>query len=264
MSKPLFSIITVTLNPGDDLKRTVESVLKQDFRDFELIIKDGGSTDGTEHLQWDDDRIHRITRSDKGIFDAMNQALDLATGEYINFLNAGDLLYSPEVLQIAATAINNHPESVFFFGNVRKPQSRSGFSLYPDSLSRYYLFTHTICHQAWFVHCDTYRKYDGFETDYTTGGDHRLMLKMIVRDNVSYKHISAFVTTYKGNGVSAQSKTIAESRKWRQMLKREIFRPQEYIFYTVAWAGRNMIKRLIYDTIAWRLMRGYRHLLNGI
>ena len=102
-----FSIITVTYNPGEKLLPTVKSILDQTFADFEIVIKDGGSKDGSldavEALG--DEHIKIFKAPDKGIYDAMNEAVKLSLGEFVLFLNAGDTFYSKDVLEKTAKAL---------------------------------------------------------------------------------------------------------------------------------------------------------------
>ncbi|MBR1853052.1 MAG: glycosyltransferase [Lachnospiraceae bacterium] len=106
-----FSIIVVTLNAGDKLKETVQSVLAQEFTDYEIVVKDGGSRDGSVEKLPQDGRISVHVKGDKGIYDAMNQAVALARGEYILFLNCGDLLYDRAVLTRADGVISREEET---------------------------------------------------------------------------------------------------------------------------------------------------------
>lgn len=97
----LYSIIVVCLNSGQRLCDTIESILNQTYGNYEVIVKDGGSSDGSvEKLMkvCDDNRIRVHIRQDKGIYDAMNQAAGLARGEYYLFLNTGDSFYDETVL----------------------------------------------------------------------------------------------------------------------------------------------------------------------
>jgi glycosyltransferase involved in cell wall biosynthesis len=101
VKKPFVSIITVVFNGGNDLEKTILSIKKQNFQNLEYIIIDGGSKDNTlEVIRKYSDTIHQwISEPDKGLYDAMNKGLKMATGEYIWFLNAGDLLYSRFTLE---------------------------------------------------------------------------------------------------------------------------------------------------------------------
>lgn len=117
--KPMFSIITVCYNAADDLKRTLASVAAQTTDDYEHIIIDGASTDGSVSLLVDagiaDARRVIVSEPDKGIYDAMNKGLGRATGEYLIFLNAGDIFYDSDTLGVYADAIaaNNHPGIIY-------------------------------------------------------------------------------------------------------------------------------------------------------
>ena len=110
-----FSIITVSLNAGESLLKTIDSILIQDFQDFEIIIKDGFSNDGSYENISEDEKILKLQIKDTGIYDAMNQALEYTSGEYILFLNAGDYFYDSKVLNSFYDAIvsNNSPELLY-------------------------------------------------------------------------------------------------------------------------------------------------------
>lgn len=98
---PKFSIITVTYNAGKVLEDTIQSVVFQTYRNVEYIIVDGGSTDNTlDVVHKYQERISKvISEPDKGLYDAMNKGIRMATGDYLCFLNAGDELHENETLQ---------------------------------------------------------------------------------------------------------------------------------------------------------------------
>ena len=78
---PFFSIIVVCLNPGEKLLQTLQSIQKQEFRDYEIVLKDGGSTDGSlQKLDPEQSGLHVVTKPDRGIYDAMNQAVEEQAG----------------------------------------------------------------------------------------------------------------------------------------------------------------------------------------
>lgn len=96
--EPFFSIIIVCFQAGEELDKTVNSVLTQTESDFEIVVKDGGSTDGSLLRLPKDSRIRLFQEKDSGIYDAMNQAAHRVRGRYVLFLNCGDYLYDNEVL----------------------------------------------------------------------------------------------------------------------------------------------------------------------
>ena len=114
---PKFSIITVSYNAGKVLEDTIQSVICQTYRNMEYIIVDGGSTDHTlEVANKYRDRISKIiSEPDKGLYDAMNKGIRLATGDYLCFLNAGDELHENETLQKMVHTLNaNHLPDVIY------------------------------------------------------------------------------------------------------------------------------------------------------
>lgn len=110
MTRPLFSIITVTYNAAATLPATLASVREQTCDLYEYIVMDGASKDNSVALALDAGiaNAHIYSEPDKGLYDAMNKAMDKATGEYLIFLNAGDTFHSPGTLQeIADTIMDN-------------------------------------------------------------------------------------------------------------------------------------------------------------
>lgn len=116
--QPLFSLITVCFNAKDALIRTMESVRMQDCTDYEHLVIDGGSQDGTrEALQAiSSHQLHWISEPDNGLYDAMNKGLRLAKGQFVWFVNAGDLLEGPTILSELLQKIT--PEVDILYGEV--------------------------------------------------------------------------------------------------------------------------------------------------
>ena len=95
------SIITINLNNKEGLQKTIESIVNQTFRDYEFIIIDGGSNDGSIDVieLYKENITYWISEPDKGIYNAMNKGISIAKGEYYYFLNTGDRLISNDVLE---------------------------------------------------------------------------------------------------------------------------------------------------------------------
>ena len=107
MLQPKLSVITIVYNNVRDIERTVLSVLNQTYPNIEYLVIDGASTDGTLELlkKYESKLSKLITEKDRGIYDAMNKGLALATGEYVLFMNSGDEIYAPDTVQnVFATA----------------------------------------------------------------------------------------------------------------------------------------------------------------
>ena len=116
MKTPVFSIITITFNAESTLEPTLQSVAAQTFTDYEYIIVDGASKDNTVALaqRYGKDIARIVSEPDRGLYDAMNKGIGLATGQYLIFLNAGDTLFAPDTLeQINGFIEKNHPDILY-------------------------------------------------------------------------------------------------------------------------------------------------------
>ena len=124
---PTFSIITVTLNNLAGLQKTQTSITKQTCTDYEWLVIDGESTDGTRaFLQ--ENAVTFISEKDLGIYDAMNTGIRKATGRYLLFLNAGDVLAAPDVLEYIRSRADKNPD--FIYGDALEPRKGESRPVY--------------------------------------------------------------------------------------------------------------------------------------
>lgn len=100
-NNPLISVVTVSYNAVSTIEQTILSVINQTYPHIEYIIIDGGSTDGTVDIikKYADKIAYWVSEPDKGIYDAMNKGIKVATGEWINFMNSGDCLYRNDTIE---------------------------------------------------------------------------------------------------------------------------------------------------------------------
>lgn len=110
---PKFSIITCTYNAGHTLERTLRSVREQTYTNYEIIVVDGASQDGTLEIarKYEPDKL--ISEPDRGLYDAMNKGIKAATGDYLIFLNAGDKFHSADTLQQAAATLDGTEDVIY-------------------------------------------------------------------------------------------------------------------------------------------------------
>lgn len=156
---PLFSIITVTYNAANTLPATLKSVSEQSCRLFEHIIMDGASKDNTIKIAQDAQikEMRLFSSPDKGLYDAMNKAMDVATGEYLIFLNAGDAFHSPDTLQQIADVIMDNDFPGIVYGQtqlVDAKRQRIGdrHLTAPEQLTlKSFANGMVVCHQAFIV-----------------------------------------------------------------------------------------------------------------
>ncbi|MBQ7586955.1 MAG: glycosyltransferase [Lachnospiraceae bacterium] len=169
MKSPLFTIITVCYQAESVIEATIRSVLDQSFTDFEYIIVDGASTDGTNEIikkYLSDPRLVHISEPDKGLYDAMNKGIRLSKGSYLNFMNAGDCLADPDVLKDVSRVIEDNPDVDFIYGDVLYiyENGSEGVRKYPwyCSTKLYQLLGDCINHQSMFAKRHNYaeREFD--------------------------------------------------------------------------------------------------------
>ncbi len=220
----LFTIVTVTRNNCVGAAATAQTVLEQDFADYEYLVKDGASTDDT-HKRLTEMGVRVISSLDHGVYDAMNQALALSQGRYVCFLNSGDRFSSRDVLSTVALALQNHGFPSFCYGDAiswdgLKPglnglaPDRARPICYRSQLSPFYLFRRTICHQAWFVDRELYRELGGFDLSFSISAAYDMQLRALLVAKASYLHVSKCVVVYEGGGISGgNSPTMRKDRR---------------------------------------------------
>lgn len=156
---PKFSVITVTYNAEAVLENTIQSVVSQTYHHVEYIIVDGASKDGTlKIVNKYREKIHKIiSEPDKGLYDAMNKGITLATGDYLCFLNAGDVFHKDNILQQMARSINTDELPDILYGQTAIVD-RNGYFLRmrrlmaPEVLSwKSFKEGMLVCHQAFFT-----------------------------------------------------------------------------------------------------------------
>jgi len=272
VNEPLFSIVTVTLNCAEDATRTAQSILAQSFGDYQYVVKDGGSTDGTpERVRELGVAVHES--ADHGVYNAMNQALRLCTGRYICFMNAGDLFPSSETLAQVAQTLSMANDPDFAYGDVQSytnhPLLQAGQEpdgmreiQYPDRLNRFYLFRKMICHQAWFVRRTLYVERGGLDEHYKLLADYAFLMDMVAGKDLRYVHIPAVTAIFQGGGLSERQTTIATAE--RTVIQRRAFNRMERLFYGTAYYGaRGLVHKILYDYLYPRLSPALRRRING-
>lgn len=204
------SIITINLNNKLGLQKTVNSVLSQTFTDFEYLIIDGGSTDGSVELI--KENLEKITywvsEPDSGIYNALNKGISKARGEYCLFLNSGDYLAKSDSL---LNLFENKLIEDIVYWNTYLIDNRHGVKkiVQPDRLSASFFYGGTINHQSCIIKRDLFDEYGMYDESFKIASDWLFFLKTIVFGNVQTKHLNLFLTFFDGNGVSATMRQIA-------------------------------------------------------
>lgn len=200
------SVIVVCLNAGDELRATTDSIISQSFDDYEIVIKDGGSTDGSLDNLPDDPHIRIVSRKDTGIYDAMNQALECAEGEYVYFLNCGDYFFDPNVLEKIVPLMEKNTATVIY-GNIYDRIGQTTVASNPN-IDEFACYRNVPCHQACFYTRDLLRMHP-FETGYRVRADYEQFLWCFFIAKADMIYSDTVVASYMGGGYSETK----ESRK---------------------------------------------------
>lgn len=230
--KYLFSIITVNYNDKEGLKRTIESVLAQDFDNYEHIIIDGGSTDGSVELlhgyedRYPKGRLHWVSEKDAGIYDGMNKGIQMASGQFLNMMNGGDWL-EHGALKTVADSVHKCPQIMTFAGLERLWQEKD-HKLAPIQVAQVHpeaLAWHVMYHQALFYHADLHKKYGLYRMDLKLASDQAFLLEIFAANKTSFYLIEQVLTNFVKGGRGDQA-----GREELYGVRKEYFMPQKKTF----------------------------------
>jgi glycosyltransferase involved in cell wall biosynthesis len=207
---PLISIIIPVYNSKDRLPAALDSILSQDYTDYEIVIIDGLSTDGTIDLikdyQSKTDKIRYKSEADKGIYDAMNKGMDMATGQWVYFLGSDDRLYSNSTLSVVAGHLSSTTNSVVY-GNaeiVGNTAWSKNAEIYDGPFSFEKLLNKNICHQSIFYRAEFVKKEIGrYNINYRLCADWDLNLRCYAKTDFLF--IDSIVAKFYGGGITSES-----------------------------------------------------------
>ena len=197
------SIITVNLNNRDGLKRTIDSVISQTFTDYEWIVIDGGSTDGSRELieQYSNHFAYWCSEPDNGIYNAMNKGIAHAQGEWLQFLNSGDWLYGSTTLE---RVFKKEWECDVIYGDmVLKKNNDIKLQRYPDDLTFSFFEDHTLCHQSSFYKKNIFFN-NRYDENLKIASDLALYIQLILNGK-RFKHANQFIVYFDDSGIGSQS-----------------------------------------------------------
>jgi glycosyltransferase involved in cell wall biosynthesis len=180
---PKISVITVVLNGENYLEETILSVKNQSFKDFEYIIIDGGSTDGSLEIisRYNDIIDYCISEKDRGIYDAFNKGMQVSRGKYLGFVNSDDVLM-PNALEILNKYDNNNPEIDFIFGSVKKHWGiLHGYKPSKINYSWGFYSSHST---GFFIKKESAKKVGLYDLRYKYHSDYDYFYRMIVKNKL--------------------------------------------------------------------------------
>lgn len=241
--KPLFSIIVVCLNPGKKLVGTLRSIRDQAFQDYEVIVKDGISTDGSlEGIAelFPEGVLRLFSRKDQGIYDAMNQAAWGAKGAFVYFLNCGDRFYSGQVLSKMADFIQSCQEGRkvrgIYYGNIFERITGQKVASNPR-MDAFGCYRNVPCHQACFYSRELLLAHP-FDTSYKVRADYEQFLWCFFvagkEQKVEFVYQDLMVADYEGGGFSeTKDNRRISAREHKEITGKYMSKGQLFKFRTV-------------------------------
>ena len=210
------SVITINYNDAKGLERTIKSVISQSYHDFEFIVIDGGSSDGSLDIikKYERHIDYWVSEPDGGIYQGMNKGLRQAQGDYVNFMNSGDRFYSFDAL-----------ERIFSLGtdadiitgtHVGSPHPNVG----KDGISLYTLCTGAVDHQASFIKRDVALRHP-YDEKYKIVSDWKFFIEALIIDDCSFFYTETIVVDVDMTGVSNTATDL--NRREREAVLKELF-----------------------------------------
>lgn len=205
MTQRKFSIITINYNNKEGLRKTIESVVNQSFKDFEYIIIDGGSTDGSVEIIKDcaDGVDYWVSELDKGIYHAMNKGILQAHGEYLNFMNSGDCFYDNEVLDKVVPLLQS---------DIVTGEENCLRRIVRQDITMFDFVKGTISHQASFIKKELFINHL-YDENYKIVSDWKFFIEAIIYRNCSFRKIELVVCDFDPTGMGSVHPELNEKER---------------------------------------------------
>lgn len=216
INKPLISIITVCYNSERTIIDTLESVLKQNYKNYEYIIIDGNSTDKTlkiisEYERKFEGRMKYISEKDEGIYDAMNKGIRLCKGDIIGIINSDDW-YEEGCLDKVAK-LYNKDENQIMYGYQRLIKNEKEYEIVMKN--HQFIKERMISHPTCFVSRTVYDKYGLYNLNFRISADYEFMLRLSKYDDIKYVKLYDIISNFRLGGESSTLNGVIETAKIR-------------------------------------------------
>ncbi len=252
------SIITINYNNKAGLQRTIDSVICQTCKDFEWIVIDGGSTDGSKQLieQYQSHFAYWCSEPDNGVYQAMNKGITHAKGEYLLFLNSGDALYDDNVLQKVDDV---HSSADIISGQAVRMDTNELLRHYDKNLLMQ-LYHDTLNHQATLIKRDLFKD-TCYDENLKIVSDWKFWLEAILWKKASVDVVDVIVTKQDMTGISSDQKKEYEERECvLQQLMPSVLKDSLDSFQKIRVSPYNIYGEKIYDKSRFMYQVGYRFL----
>lgn len=206
------SIITVTYNSAATIVDTVRSVMSQTYPNIEYIIIDGGSKDDTllKVAPYKEQIATLISEPDKGIYDAMNKGISMATGDVVGILNSDDFFTSDKVVETLAAEFVKDKELAAVYGDVhfvREPDLKTCVRYYSSAIfsPRMFRFGFMPAHPSFYMRREHYTRYGLYDLNFRIAADYELLVRMLYKHNLKTKYLKTDFVTMRVGGISTRN-----------------------------------------------------------
>lgn len=229
-NNPLFSIIVVSYNASTLIRDTVDSILRQTFDDYEIVVKDACSTDDTIAQIPESDRIRLFQSKDSGIYDGMNMAIKEAKGRFLHFLNCGDKFASDDVLERVADFIRS---SAISGGIIYGDCIMNGvYKKQPSKVTPFFLYRTPLCHQSMFFPESVFSKLGLYDLSFRIAADYDFAVKAF-KNHIPFYYLNIPICRYLGGGISDSAKGIQIKTKEYQRIYKTHYSVWERFKYEI-------------------------------
>lgn len=229
------SIITATYNSGATLRDTFDSILRQGYDDYEVLIQDGGSTDDTmeivrEYAPRFGAKMKAVSEKDNGLYDAMNRAIRRATGDVVGILNSDDFYTTDDVLENVVSHFTDDIDAVYGDVHFVNPEDLHNMVRYYSSrLFRPWMlrFGYMPAHPSFYVRREVYERYGTYSLDYKLAADYDMMVRLFCYHKIRARYIHRDFVTMRTGGLST-----ASMKNRMQLTKEDMKACRNYGMYT--------------------------------
>ena len=236
------SIITINFNDVSGLEKTIQSVINQTYKDFEYIVIDGASTDGSVEVikKYSDKLTHWVSEPDTGIYNAMNKGTSMASGEYCLFLNSGDFLAADDVLE--KVFCYNFSEDIVSCGLILFNDKEEWLQLPPKNISLYTFVNGSLPHPSTFIKKILLNELGGYNETFRIVSDWCFFLDAFIMKQCSYKTYDFVLSKFNCFGVSSTSGKKRDEEMKRYLSMKFPYVMDDYIPYE---------DEAIYNVLQW-------------
>ena len=264
--QPLLSIITINYNNKIGLKRTFNSVINQTYNNYEYIVIDGDSSDGSKNLiNENKNKIHySLSEPDSGIYNAMNKGIKNARGTYLLFLNSGDELCNEEILEKIHKEI--HTDDLIYFNLIQIFKDKENEIDFPEKLNYYNLIQGTIGHPSTFIKKDIFQKIGLYDESLKLVSDWKFFILAILKYKCTYRKVNIPLSKFFMDGLSSNNKKLVRYERknvlekyfanFYKKYKKEKRKKRLYKFINISIHFNNLSKsiKLLYLKIKYHVL----------